>query len=131
MFVWKQDKEYRNFGLLVGSIFLGISLWPLIKGLPPRLWLTAIAGVLLFAAVLWPKGLSPLYSIWIKIGDGLGWINSQIILGIVFYGMFTPIGLIMKVFGKDPLKKKPDPQASSYWSEKKPIDHQESMKYQF
>ena len=131
MIAWQQYKAYRNFGLLVGAILLGISLWPLIKGQPPRLWLTAIAAVLVLAAVVWPQGLSPVYSIWIKIGDGLGWINSRIILGIVFYGMFTPMGLMMKVLGKDPLQKKPDPQATTYWSEKQPIDHHDSMKYQF
>ncbi|MBF0286377.1 MAG: sxtJ [SAR324 cluster bacterium] len=128
---WKHHKQYRDFGVIVGTVFLAISLWPLTKEQEPRLWLTGIAGFLLLAAVVWPNILAPIHYVWIKIGDGLGWINSRIILGIIFYTIFTPTGLIMRLFGKDPLHKKPDPDKESYWSIREQRDPQESMKYQF
>ncbi|MBF0276834.1 MAG: sxtJ [SAR324 cluster bacterium] len=131
MINWKKHKELRNFGILVGTVFLGISLWPLVKGLSPIFWLSGLAGVLIAAAIIWPKGLSPIYSVWMKIGEGLGWVNTRIILGIFFYGIFTPIGVVMRVLGKDPLMKKPNPEVKSYWSEKKEVDFEESMKFQF
>ncbi len=128
---WKQHKQYRDFGVIVGTVLLGISLWPLTKEQTPHLWLIGIAGFLLLAAIIFPKILSPIHYVWIKIGDVLGWINSRIILAIIFYAIFTPFGLTMRLFGKDPLQKKPDPDKKSYWSLRQERDPQESMKYQF
>jgi hypothetical protein len=108
-------KHCRSFGLLVGGIFGIIGLWPSIfRGQNPRLWAILFAGPLLLLAVLLPKSLTPVYRIWMATGQALGWVNTRIILGVVFYGLLTPMGLAMRILGKDPLHRQFDPNSDSY-----------------
>ncbi len=95
-----------------------------------KTWITLGGAVFfLFFSIVWPKVLMPLYKIWVKIGDFIGGIISRIILIILFFLIFTPIGLVLKVLGKDLLNKKIDRSKSSYWihRDKQP----ESLKNQF
>lgn len=64
--------------------------------------------------MVFPKGLGPLHRAWMKIGEKLGWINSRIILSLLFFGMFTPMAFVMGLFGKRPLELGYDPKATSY-----------------
>jgi predicted membrane metal-binding protein len=108
-------KELRSFGLLMGGVFLIVALWPLIfHGGSLRVWASIIAAAFGAMGVLFPKGLEPLHRLWMKIGEKLGWINSRIILGIMFFGIFTPMAFVMGLLGKRPLQLGYDPQASSY-----------------
>ena len=109
------SKELRSFGLLMGGVFLIVAVWPLvIRGESLRVWASLIAGFFGAMGVLFPKGLEPLHRIWMKIGEKLGWINSRIILGILFFGMLTPMAFIMGLLGKRPLQLRYDPKATSY-----------------
>ena len=65
-------------------------------------------------ALLAPTTLKPVYIGWMKFGNVMNWINTRIILGILFYGIFLPIGIVMRVFGKDPMQRKLDRELSSY-----------------
>ncbi len=86
-------KQLRSFGLLVGGIFLVIGLWPLVfRGEPFRVWACVLACVLILPALVWPRSLGPIYRGWMAIGAVLGWINTRIILSLIFYVIFTPIG---------------------------------------
>lgn len=108
-------KQIRSFGLMVGGIFAVIGLWPmLLRGEDVRAWFLCLAGFLIICALVWPKGLKPVYKVWMLIGHALGWLNSRILLAVGFYGFFTPIGLVMRVMGKDPMKRKLDSGARSY-----------------
>ncbi|ETX08607.1 MAG: hypothetical protein ETSY2_04405 [Candidatus Entotheonella gemina] len=108
-------KQLRSFGLLVGAIFAVISLWPVVwHGESLRLWAIIAAGVLAVPAVVMPKSLKPVYRGWMAIGDVLGWINTRIILGIVFYGVVTPIGAYRRWRGYDPMRRGWDPRAETY-----------------
>ncbi len=110
-----ETRQYRSFGLLVGGIFGLIGLWPaLFRGQNPRLWAILLAGLLLLPAVVLPKSLAPVHRIWMAAGHVLGWINTRIILGVVFYGLLTPMGLAMRLLGKDPLRRRFDPKAETY-----------------
>jgi polyferredoxin len=94
-------KDLRRFGLTVGGIFGLIAVWPLIaRGEPARWWALIAAIGLLLPATLVPAVLQPVHRIWMKAGHALGWINTRILLGIVFYGLVTPLGLIRRVLGK-------------------------------
>ena len=108
-------KQLRSFGLTVGSIFAVIGLLPaVIRGEEPRLWVLMLAGWLLIPALVVPRVLRPVYRVWMAIGHILGWINTRILLGVVFYGLFTPMGLAMRLIGKDPMRRQFEPEVDTY-----------------
>lgn len=101
-----QVKELRNFGLIVGGIFLVIGLWPIVwRGDDMRLWAVGLGGVLIPLGLLVPAVLAPVFKVWMKVGHVLGWINTRIILGILFYGLITPMGVVMRLFGWDAMRR--------------------------
>jgi hypothetical protein len=93
-----------------------IGLWPVVfRGADPHLWAIVIASLLILPALLFPGSLKPIYRGWMALGEVLGWINTRIILGLVFYGLVTPMGLIMRfVKGRDPMRRGFDLNAPSY-----------------
>ena len=122
----------RSFGLVFAVVFAVIGLWPLIGGLDPRWWALAIAAAVAAAAILAPRVLAPANRLWHEIGVGLQRVVNPLILGLVFYLGVTPTGLVMRLFGKDPLGLKPDPDAESYWIERRPPGPPpDTMPYQF
>ena len=101
-------KQLIEFGFLVGLGFPILIGWiiPALSGHNFRVWTLFIGMSLLVLACLKPKLLSFPYRLWMKLGEYLGWINSHLILGIVFLIILNPIALIMKLFNYDPLRKK-------------------------
>jgi hypothetical protein len=109
------DKQLRSFGLLVGSIFALIGLWPmLIYRADPRWWSIVMAAVLLGVGAVYPQWLFRVYKVWMALGHVLGWVNTRIILGLIFYGLVTPIGFIRRLLGKDPMGKEFSPDVETY-----------------
>lgn len=109
-------KELREFGLLTGGIIavlFGLIL-PLVRGhsLPIIPWVIAIIFVGL--AILLPQSLDPIYRVWMKIGFYVGWLESRIVLSIVFFIILTPMALIMKLFNRDTMARKFDFQVETY-----------------
>jgi len=124
------SSELRRFGLLVGGIFLLIGLWPLAwRGESVRTWALVPGGALIVLGVLIPVALGPVYGIWMKIGGVLGRINTAIILSVVFFILFTPIGLIMRL-KRDPMRRKLEPGETTYRVNRgaRPAEH---MSHQF
>jgi len=111
-----QVRQLRTFGLMVGGIFALIALWPLFfRSEEPRLWAIILAGLLMVPALAWPKSLRPIYQVWMVIGEILGRINTRIILGLILYGLFTPIGFVRQfLLGKDSMRRRFEPDASTY-----------------
>lgn len=107
-------KQLRSFGLMVGGIFAVIGLWPLLFGRSLRLWALIPAAALLFLGMVAPRSLGAVYRMWMKIGHILGTINTKIILSVTFYGLFVPMGFIMRLRGKDPMRRGYDPNATTY-----------------
>ena len=109
-------KDLRSFGLLTGSITLllfGLFLpWLFDHNFP--IWPWYVAAVLIVWALLLPQTLKPVYRLWMAIGQVLGWINTRIILSIMFYIIILPVGLILRLTGKDPMSRKFDNQQDSY-----------------
>tara|TARA_B100001029_G_C14927959_1_gene375896 strand:- start:447 stop:839 length:393 start_codon:yes stop_codon:yes gene_type:complete len=102
------NKILREFGVLVGiglPILVGWIL-PVLWGHSFRYWTLWIGLPLLFIATFRPSFLYYPYKLWIKLGHVLGWVNSKVILGLVFLFVLQPIAVIMKSFGYDPLRKK-------------------------
>ena len=115
------NKQLRSFGFTVGGIFALIALWPIVvRAEDPRWWAMVVAGCLLVPAVVFPKSLVWVYKGWMAIGHVLGWINTRIILGMIFYVIVTPIGMIRRWLGKDPMGRQLRPDLDSYRIIRKP-----------
>lgn len=110
------DPELRRFGWLMGALLAlllgGLVPWWLGQGLPLWPWM---AGTLIaLVGLLRPAWLRPLYQGWLSLGAALGWVNSRTILAIVFYLLVLPIGLVLRLLGKDPMQRGFDAKATTY-----------------
>ncbi len=122
----------RSFGItfcVVFAIFAVISVW---RG---GSWWPGLSGIAVAfgaAGLIVPAMLRPLNRLWFKFGLLLHKIMTPLIMGILFYGLITPVGLLMRLSGKDPMRMKGGADAQSYWIDREPIpaggDH---MKNQF
>ena len=118
----------RNFGIVFFIVFLLISFWPILSGNEIRAWSLLISIIFLILGILNSKLLTPLNKIWFKFGILLGNIIAPIVMSIIFFLVVTPIGLLMKLFGKDLINLRKN-NNKTYWTEKKDI--KSSMKNQF
>jgi len=99
-------KDLRQFGWLVGGVFAVIGLWPLVfRSESPRWWAMAIGSLLIVLGAAAPQSLKQVHGGWMKVGHILGSINTRIILGIIYYFLITPMGVIMRLMGKDPMHR--------------------------
>lgn len=109
------DRDLRKFGLLVGGVFAVLGLLFLLRHkahYPYFLW----PGIVLMAlGVVLPRSLRFVYIGWMSVAFVLGFVVSHFILGLFFYLVITPIGLLARISGKDFLSLKLDPGAESYW----------------
>lgn len=111
------NKGLRQFGLTTGAIVVALFalLLPwLFDATSMPIWPWLLACLLWLPALFIPSVLRPVYTTWMKIGHGIGWLNTRIILGLLFYVMILPMGFIMRFFGNDPMARKRDKSASSY-----------------
>lgn len=115
-----QESSERMFGLIFTVFFALVALYPLINGQKIRTWSLVAAAVTGLLALLMPKMLSPAKRLWIKFGMLLHHVVSPVALCIVFFFAVAPTGLLMRLFGKDPLRLRFDPAVDSYWIERKP-----------
>ena len=118
----------KSFGIVFAIVFSLIALWPLIKGHEIRLWSLTISIIFLTLGLMNSKILTPLNKLWFKLGIFLGNFIAPIIMGIIFFFVVTPTGIIMKLLGKDLINLKKNNE-NSYWIEKKDIKSR--MKNQF
>lgn len=112
----------KKFGTIMGIVFLTITLFIFIKHKHLILFTSLITSIFFIVAFFIPTLLKPAYIFWMKLAVVLSWINTRIILIIIFYLIFTPIGLIMKLFKVDLLDRKLDKSIDSYWKERKKED---------
>lgn len=124
-------KELRQFSLIVGGIFLAIGLWPvLFRNEAPRLWSLVLGGTLGVLGLAVPQSLKQIHAGWMKIGHVLGTINTKIILGIIYYALITPMGLVMRLMGKDSMHRLMVQDATTYRVVRVPR-HRQHMRHQF
>jgi hypothetical protein len=109
------NKQLRSFGLIVGAGFALIGFWPFVlHGRDPRAWAFLVSALLILAALIYPKSLAPAQRGWMALGAGLGWFNTRLILFLTFYLLFLPFGLVMRLIGRDSMKRDFQPSADSY-----------------
>ena len=138
-------KDLTSFAFIWGFIFFVIGIYPLyksgfsvlltidsleaVKSLNVRSWSLYVCLAFLIVGTFIPKLLSGFYKVWVKFGELLGGVISKIMLLILFYGLFTPISLVLKILRKDLLHKKMDKKSQSYWIDR--TEQPGSLKKQF
>jgi len=111
----------RSFGFVFAGVFLAFALYSyFVKQSPNAVYLAGVALVFLVLAVVAPKVLKPLNLAWFKVGQLLHKIVNPLVMGFIFFVTITPIALIMRARGKDPLRLKKQSEAESYWIERTP-----------
>ena len=118
----------RSFGIIFFIVFLLISLWPILKGLEIRVWALIISLIFLLLGLINSNFLTPLNKTLIKFGILLGKIIAPLVMGLIFFLIVTPIGLLLRIFGKDVLNLKFS-KANSYWLKRE--KNIQTMKKQF
>jgi ABC-type uncharacterized transport system permease subunit len=118
----------RVFGLFFAAFFALITFWPLIHGLGIRFWALGLALAFLAASLLRPQLLEPLNRLWFLLGIVLGKIMTPVVMLLIYVLTIVPIGLILRMRGKDPMARRFDREAKTYW---KPHPGAGSMKRQF
>ncbi len=122
----------RSTGLVFGGFFLVVALFPLLRGGRFRLWALCLSGGFVLLALLVPRVLSPLSAVWFRLGLLLGAVMNRVVTALLFYVVFTPVALVLRLLGKDLLHLRPAPEASTYWIARQPPGPApETMKQQF
>ncbi|MEM7351311.1 MAG: SxtJ family membrane protein [Acidobacteriota bacterium] len=125
--------ELRIFGLILLVLFGligGIVLWHWGRlDVSTIIWAIGVGLTALFYAV---RGLRlPMYLVWMRAVYPIGWLVSHLLLGIVYYLVITPIGLLLRLFGRDPLERRINRAVESYWSRHDPAARKERYFHQF
>lgn len=125
-------KELKEFGLVVGLVFLLIGVFLLWKRIEHFYYFLTIGFVLVFFGLLFPLALKPLQKVWMTLALILGYIMTRIILGVLFYTIVTPIGIFTKLLGKDILDTDFKMKKDSYWIPKdKSYSNKENYEKQY
>ena len=114
-------KKLKEFGILIGFCFPLFIGWliPFLTGHTFKFWTLLLGLVALIFSIINPYLLYYPYKFWMALGNILSWLNSRLILGIVFFIILQPIALIMKILGYDPLRKKQQNNKKSYREDNK------------
>ncbi|MDA9029408.1 SxtJ family membrane protein [Candidatus Pseudothioglobus singularis] len=124
-----EESSPKSFGIVFSIVFLIVSLYPLTNFKSISIWALIVSIIFLLLAFLAPKILTLPNKLWFKFGVLLGSIIAPIVMAFVYFTTVLPIGLILRLLGKDILNQKLDKKSKSYWIERKePIG---SMKNQF
>ncbi|MEA2681561.1 MAG: hypothetical protein QOK03_3283 [Candidatus Binataceae bacterium] len=108
-------KELRSFGLVLGAMFAALfGVLPLLRHRASPSWPWILASLLWILALICPAALSYFHRGWTRLGLALGWVNTRIILTLLFAITIVPAGLMMRLFGRDRMARKLDPDCASY-----------------
>jgi hypothetical protein len=113
------NRDLRKFAWVMTSGFLVFGVIAFLRAKPKSSLVFTVLSFLflLFGAVL-PGALRPVYSFWMGLAHILGWINTRVILSILFYIVLAPVSLVMRLFGRDVLQKRFDRSRTTYWHER-------------
>lgn len=117
-------KKLRDFGILFAVICGLVAAWGVWHGSAAWPWWLGGGALFLVPGLTAPGLLKPVYVAWMTFAFVLGWINTRLILGLFFYCVMTPVGLVLRLMGKDLLDEKIDRGAQSYWKkrERRPVE---------
>jgi saxitoxin biosynthesis operon SxtJ-like protein len=106
----------REFGLIVGGVFVLLGSWWLYRGkfITGASVSLALGTLLILLGLLWPRALVFPNRAWMLLAEGLSFVTTRIILGLVFFLIVTPIGVVKRLSGWDPLSRR-STRSASYW----------------
>lgn len=113
-------QDNRKFGLTVASVLCALALVRYLWVGMTTWWLIWAAIVLVLAALATPAWLTPVRIGWIRLAAFLGFVQSRLLLSLLFLLLITPMAMLLRALGKRPIQMYPDPQASSYWRSRHP-----------
>ena len=125
------DRAVRAFGLLFAGLFgilTGILFW---RGNAQGNYYALIGPVFLLAGLFFPGALRQVYRLWMLLAFTLGWITTRTILVLAYWIIMTPMGLLMRISGKDVLDERIDRSATSYWKKHEPVPDRRQYNKQF
>jgi hypothetical protein len=117
-----RSEQLRQFALVAAAFALLLACWLWRREAPPAaVWtlITLGAGIGLLGG-LWPDSVRYLYTATMLITYPIGWLVSQLVLGAIYFGVFTPIALVFRLLGRDALQRRFEPEASTYWQSRPP-----------
>jgi len=114
-------RNLRKFGMTMAIVFSIITILILIRHRHSILPTAIISVIFFVSALVMPNSLKTIYIIWMKLAFFLSWINTRLILFIIFYLVFTPMGLVIRLFGIDLLDRKIEKKRQSYWKKREKI----------
>lgn len=107
-------KQLTAFALIFTAFFVVLGIYPLLQRAQARLWALGLAAAFALVGLLLPNLLSRPYAAWMKFGAALGWVNSRVILSLAYFVLFSPLGIVMRLLRKDPMKRRFDPGLETY-----------------
>jgi len=109
------DSRARKTALVVAAVFFAIALWNIYRGRMTQVAVFAgIAALLTLIGLFVPAAARAFHRFWMGIAGVLGYVNSRILLSVLYYGLLTPVGFVRRLMGRDPMKRRGSAQ-SSYW----------------
>jgi hypothetical protein len=108
----------KSFGIVFTIVFLLVGLYPLVNNKDILLWALITALIFFLLAYMAPKVLALPNKLWFKFGLALGAVVAPVVMALVYFTTVVPIGLIMRLMGKDMLRQKLDKNAKTYWIER-------------
>lgn len=125
-------KELREFGFTIGGILLLLGAVAVWRGKASAAYLISFGAAFAILGAVLPPALKPLQKIWMSLAAIIGFFMSRLALSIIFYGVVTPIGILLKLSGKDILDEKIEKDKPSYWHDiSKEVRTRESYENQF
>ena len=118
-------RSLRRFGVTVGAVLAavgGVVMWRAGMDSGTARVLLAVGAVLLVGGAVAPRALRVPYLAWMALALALGFVMTRVLLTVVYFGIVTPIGLMLRIAGRDPVNRRPDPSVTSYWIEREPVD---------
>ncbi len=110
----------RSFGLLFVAVFALLSVWAWWAGAAWAMWPAALGALTLLVTLVRPALLNPLNRQWMRLAELLNRVVSPVVLGLIYFGMFTPVAWGMRLRGRDALRRRFEPDAATYWIERDP-----------
>ena len=124
----RKNENNKSFGILFFIVFFIIAIWPTLSDETIRIWALGISVIFLILGIINSKILTPFKKGWIKLGEVLGRVIAPIVMGLIYFIIITPIGILMRLIGKDLLNIKFN-KDKSYWIKR--ANNVETMKRQF